>query len=116
MDAVSFHPSLIALQQIQGCSDATTASIPHAMLLSAATKFSTIWCIKLVLNSKRESLVPDSEAEISEGSRPVEAAQEQRQKEECSLLCFRRDSNFLSSRCNHALRDSLKRAHRFGVA
>jgi hypothetical protein len=42
MDAVSFHPSLIALQQIQGCSDATTASIPHAMLLPAATKFSTI--------------------------------------------------------------------------
>jgi hypothetical protein len=36
-----FH-SVIALEQAQSCSDATTASVPHAMLFPAATKFSTI--------------------------------------------------------------------------
>jgi len=46
----------------------------------------------------------------------VEAAHEQPQEEECSLLCVRRDSNFFRSHCDSVLRDSVKRAHRYGVA
>jgi hypothetical protein len=52
----------------------------------------------------------------SEGSRPVEAAHEQPQVEECSLVCVRHDSNFFRSHCDNVLRDSVKRAHRFDVA
>ena len=44
---------------------------------------------------------------------PVEAAHEQPQEEECSLLCVRRDSNFPRSHCDYALRDSVKRAKQF---
>ena len=55
----------------------------------------------------KQSLVPGSGLKSSERSRPAEAAQEQQQKEERSLLCVRRDSNFLSSHYNHVLRDSL---------
>ena len=46
----------------------------------------------------------------------VEAALELPQEEECCLLCVRRDSTSFRSRCDYVLRDSVKRAHRFGVA